>query len=169
MPTNESDTILDVPEYRIQHIQHPDTKFAVRIDGTTYVHDPETDSIATDRFIYNSWDGLVDLVLAVLDEHVLLTHGDGELTVCDRNEFEIDHQRLHALKRVPEQRAPYVERNETDTSVETDFGIVHIELTDADGANPSAPTASWSDLSPEERIVALLRQTLAVLTEPSHE
>jgi hypothetical protein len=45
---------LDFPEYRIQHIQHPETGLAVRIDGHTYVPDPETETVEVGRYHYNS-------------------------------------------------------------------------------------------------------------------
>lgn len=91
MTNDESTPVLDIPAYRIQHIQQPETGLAVRIDDNVYIRDPEEDAIAPSRFVYNSWDGLVNLILAILNDHGLLTHGEGEFTVRQRSEFGHDH------------------------------------------------------------------------------
>lgn len=158
---------LDVPEYRIQHIQHPDTGLAVRIDGHTYVPDPETETVEPGRYYYNSWDGVVELVLAVTDDEVLVTSGAGDLDLRCREEFVVDHERIHPLREDTGTLAPRVQHDDNEFSVETEFGTVTVALEDSAARIPTAATTPWCELSESRRAVALLWYAVSVLDTPT--
>lgn len=158
---------LDVPEYHIQHIEHPDTGLAVRIDSHTYVPDPETETVEPGWYYYNSWDGVAELVLAVTDEAVLVTTGVGDLDLRTRDEFVVDHERIHPLREDSDALAPRVDRDDGEFSVETEFGGVSVTLEDSDATIPTAATTCWCGLSEKRRVVALLWYAASVLDSPT--
>jgi hypothetical protein len=158
---------LDVPEYRIQHIRHPDTGLAVRIDGHTYIPDPETETVLAGRFHYNSWDGIVELVLAATDEDVLVTSGAGDLDLRTREAFVVDHERIHPRQEDPDAPAPRVQHDDGEFAVETEFGTVTVALEDSAATIPIAATTPWCELSQARRAVALLWYAVSVLDTPT--
>lgn len=154
---------LDVPQYRFQHIQHPDTGLAVRIDSHTYVPDPDTETVEPGRYHYNSWDGVVELVLAVTDEAVLVTSGAGDLDLQARDAFVVDHERIHPLREDPGAVSPRVEHGDDEITVETEFGVVTVALEDSAATIPTAATTPWCELPETRRAVALLWYAVSVL------
>ncbi|WP_323677667.1 hypothetical protein [Halorubellus sp. PRR65] len=163
MTENTAVDALDVPEYHIQHIQHPDTGLAVRIEGHTYVPDPETETVEAGRYHYNSWDGVAELVLAVTDEAVLVTTGVGDLDLRTREEFVVDQERIHPLREDPDALAPRVDHDDCEFSVETEFGTVTVTLEDSAATIPTAATTPWCELPETRRAVALLWYAVSVL------
>jgi hypothetical protein len=154
---------LDVPRYRFQHVQHPDTGLAVRIDDYTYIPDPETEIVESGRYHYNSWDGVVELVLAITDGDVLVTRGAGDLDLRARDEFVVDHERIHPLREDPGAVPPRVEHGDDEITVETEFGVVTVTLEDSAATIPTAATTPWCELSETRRVVALLWYAVSVL------
>jgi len=158
---------LDVPEYRIQHIQHPDTGLAVRIDGHTYVPDPDTATVEVGRYHYNSWDGVVELVLAVTDDEVLVTSGAGDLDLRSRDAFVVDHERIHPLRQDSDALAPRVQHDDDEFAVETEFGTVTVTLEDSAATIPTVAITPWFELSESRQAVALLWYAVSVLDTPT--